>query len=135
PPEAPPRPVDHLAHLGPFRHVGPDREGAPRGALDEARGLAGARLVEIGDRDRRAGLGQAKGDGPADAGAGAGEERERARRIRPSYSITWSARTISERGIVRPSAFAVLRLVTSSNWVGCSIGRSAGLAPLRIRSA
>ena len=37
-------------------------------------------------------------------------------------------------GIVSPSAFAVLRLITSSNLVGCSTGRSAGLAPLRIRS-
>jgi hypothetical protein len=30
------------------------------------------------------------------------------------------------------SAFAVLRLITSSNFVGCSTGRSAGFAPLRI---
>ena len=29
--------------------------------------------------------------------------------------------------MVRPSAFAVLRLTTSSNFVGCSMGRSAGL--------
>ena len=28
--------------------------------------------------------------------------------------------------------FAVLRLMTSSNLVGCSIGRSAGFAPRRI---
>jgi len=34
--------------------------------------------------------------------------------------------------MVNPSAFAVLELVTSSNFVGCSIGRSPGLAPLRI---
>jgi hypothetical protein len=31
-----------------------------------------------------------------------------------------------------PRAFAVLRLITSSNLVGCTIGRLAGLAPLRI---
>ena len=37
-------------------------------------------------------------------------------------------------GMVRPSAWAVLRLITSSNFVGCSTGRSAGLAPLRILS-
>ena len=36
--------------------------------------------------------------------------------------------------MVRPSALAVLRLMTSSNFVGCSTGRSAGLAPLRILS-
>ena len=34
----------------------------------------------------------------------------------------------------RPSAFAVLRLVTNSNVVGCSTGRSSGSAPLRISS-
>jgi hypothetical protein len=36
------------------------------------------------------------------------------------------------RRMVRPSALAVFRLMTSSNFVGCSMGRSAGLAPLRI---
>jgi len=50
------------------------------------------------------------------------------------YSITWSARCSSDWEIVRPSAFAVLRLITSSNLVGCSIGRSPGLAPFRILS-
>ena len=45
------------------------------------------------------------------------------------YSITSSAITSRLCGIVRPSAFAVLRLITSSNLVGCSIGRSAGFAP------
>jgi hypothetical protein len=32
---------------------------------------------------------------------------------------------------VRPSALATLTLMTSSNLVGCSTGRSAGLAPLQ----
>src|SRR5580700_9550678 len=36
-------------------------------------------------------------------------------------------------GMVTPSAFAVLRLMVRSNFVGCSTGRSAGFAPLRIR--
>src|SRR5262245_40951227 len=49
-------------------------------------------------------------------------------------SITLSARTRIDSGTVRPSAFAVLRLMTSSNFVGCSTGRLAGLAPLRILS-
>src|SRR5262249_58214727 len=48
------------------------------------------------------------------------------------YSITCSARASSDGGIVRPSALAVLRLMTSSNFVGCSMGRSAGFVPLRI---
>ena len=34
----------------------------------------------------------------------------------------------------RPSVLAVLRLMTSSNFVGCSTGRSAGWAPFRILS-
>jgi hypothetical protein len=51
-----------------------------------------------------------------------------------AYSITSSARASSVGGISIPSARAVLRLTTSSNLVGCSTGRSAGLAPLRILS-
>src|SRR5262249_9594046 len=50
------------------------------------------------------------------------------------YSITSSARARSDGGIVRPRAFAVSRLMISSTLVGCSMGRSAGLAPLRILS-
>src|SRR5215467_12888102 len=49
-------------------------------------------------------------------------------------SMTWSARPNTDGGIVTPSALAVLRLIISSNLVGCSIGRSPGLAPLRILS-
>src|SRR5215204_1624331 len=52
----------------------------------------------------------------------------------PSHSITSSARARSVGGIVRPSAFAVLTLITSSYLEGCSTGRSAGLAPLKILS-
>src|SRR5215204_2873807 len=55
-------------------------------------------------------------------------------RTRVAHSITSSARARSVGGMVRPRALAVLRLMTSSNLVGCSIGRSAGLAPLRILS-
>src|SRR4029450_1043760 len=50
------------------------------------------------------------------------------------YSMTWSARPSTDGGIVRPRTLAVLRLITSSNLVGCSTGRSAGFAPLRILS-
>jgi len=48
--------------------------------------------------------------------------------------ITSSARPSSDGGMVSPIALAVLKLITSSNFVGCSTGRSAGLAPLRILS-
>jgi len=33
-------------------------------------------------------------------------------------------------GIVRPSVFAVFRLITSSNLVDCTTGRSAGFPPV-----
>jgi hypothetical protein len=51
-----------------------------------------------------------------------------------AYRITLSAWKSSVGGIVRPSASAVLRLMTSSYLDACSTGRSAGLAPLRILS-
>jgi hypothetical protein len=35
------------------------------------------------------------------------------------YSITWLAVASSDDGTVRPSAFAVLTLITSSNFTGC----------------
>src|SRR5215203_3096699 len=48
-----------------------------------------------------------------DGSAGKGNE------VPPSHWITSSARARSVGGIVRPSAFAVLRLRTRSNRVGC----------------
>src|SRR5262249_33579325 len=52
----------------------------------------------------------------------------------PPYRITSSAWKRMVGGIVSPSASAVLRLMTSSNFIGCSTGKSAGLAPFRILS-
>src|SRR5258708_7810585 len=52
----------------------------------------------------------------------------------PLHSITSSARESSVGGPSRPSALAVFKLITSSNLVGCSTGRSAGFAPLKILS-
>jgi hypothetical protein len=46
-----------------------------------------------------------------------------------AYSMTSSARASSVGGISRLSAPAVLRLIARENLVGCSIGRSATLAP------
>ena len=54
-------------------------------------------------------------------------------RLRAAYRITSSACERIGAGSVRPSACAVLRLRTSSNLVGCSTGRSAGLVPCRMR--
>src|SRR5712692_9977002 len=48
------------------------------------------------------------------------------------YSITSSARCWRDRGTSRSSAFAVLRLMTSSYVVGNWTGRSAGFAPFKI---
>src|SRR5262249_36111674 len=57
----------------------------------------------------------------------------KSRNPRP-YSINSSARASSDCGTVKPTALAVLRLITSLNLVGCWTGRSAGLAPFRILS-
>src|SRR5215510_13407832 len=69
------------------------------------------------------------------------KERRRGRRAAESqdelaapHSITSSARASNMGGTSRPSAFAVLRLMISSNLVGCSTGRSAGTAPFKILS-
>src|SRR5512132_1805396 len=43
-----------------------------------------------------------------------------------THSITSSARASSVGGIFRPSAFAVVRLMTRSNLVDCSNGMSLG---------
>ena len=52
-----------------------------------------------------------------------------------SYSITLSAPSKSEVARFSPSAFAVLRLITNSNFLACSTGRSAGFVPLSILDA
>ena len=50
-----------------------------------------------------------------------------------THSITSSARASRLSGTVRPSAFTVVRLMTRSNLVGSRNGKSAGLAPRRMR--
>ena len=51
-----------------------------------------------------------------------------------AYSITSSALASSVGGTVRPSAFAVFRLMTIWYFVGACTGMSAGFSPLRMRS-
>src|SRR6516225_5959951 len=58
-----------------------------------------------------------------------GREHQTSDEIAASHSITLSARANNASGTVTPIAFAVLRLITSSNLVGCSTGMSAGLTP------
>ena len=60
--------------------------------------------------------------------------RSRPRWSSTRYSKTLSAWSKSVCGMVSPNVLAVLRLITNSNLVGCSTGRSAGLAPFRILS-
>jgi hypothetical protein len=62
----------------------------------------------------------------------AAEQRDE---LPPPHSITSSARASSDGGTVRPSILAVWALMTSSNLLACTTGRSAGLAPLRMRPA
>jgi hypothetical protein len=51
------------------------------------------------------------------------------------YSITSSAIARSCGGILRPSALAVLLLMTNSTLVDCVTGRSRGVSPSRMRAA
>src|SRR5262249_28512033 len=48
------------------------------------------------------------------------------------HSITSSARASSVGGTSMPSALAVIKLMTKSNLVGCSTGRSEGFDPRKI---
>src|SRR6516165_4597029 len=55
--------------------------------------------------------------------------------LTPLHSITSSAMASSDGGTVRPNIRAVSALMTSSNFVACTTGKSAGFSPLRIRPA
>jgi hypothetical protein len=50
------------------------------------------------------------------------------------YLNTLSARARTFGGIVSPICLAALRLIASSNFVGCSTGKSAGFIPFKILS-
>src|SRR5262249_45442125 len=63
------------------------------------------------------------------------EQRHRSAPLHaPAHSITWSAMACNVSDGVRPRAWAVFRLMTSSNLVGTSTGRSTVFAPRRMRS-
>src|SRR5262245_47484260 len=84
--------------------------------------------MEISNR-LKSGLLRARGERPCDHRC-----TEKCYELAPVHSITSSAWTSTAGGIVSPSALAVLRLTTSSNLVGCWIGRSPGFVPFRILS-
>ena len=50
------------------------------------------------------------------------------------YSMISSARASTDDGILRPSAFTVFMLITTSNFVGCCTGKSPGRVPASILS-
>jgi hypothetical protein len=60
-----------------------------------------------------------------------GTRRRNKLKVPKGHSITSSAATSRVCGTVRPSAFAVLRLMTKSNLVGCSTRNFLGLVPRR----
>ena len=79
----------------------------------EARAVQSRRLV-----------GRGHDHGPDEVVVGDG-----ARRSRASLDHLIGAATGPSWGMANPRVFAVLRLITSSNFVGCSTGKSAGFAP------
>src|SRR5215831_13444490 len=64
-------------------------------------------------------------------GSRAAEQRDEL--AAPHHSITSSASNCIELGTERPSALAVLTLITNSNFVDRCTGRSPGFSPLTIR--
>src|SRR3989442_15662751 len=108
-PEAP-RPPQNRIEVG----MGPGH--GPGGAPQEPAPPHLPRLLRLGGKGR----GQRPESEPA-------EERAPVH-----HSITWSARTSNEGGIVRPRPLPDLRLKTSWNLVGCPTGRTSGFAPFRI---
>ena len=117
---------DHDLLAPDFRQL---RRHDPRRAVDRAAG-----------RDRADQAHEARGPGLLRASASDHATRcaapvDELPAVNDPHSITSSARSSTDVGSSTPIAFAVLRLTTSSNFVGCSTGRSAGLAPLRILAA
>src|SRR5262245_54356576 len=99
-------------------------------ALAERGGKGRIRCSGIGESDdRRRWLLRPRRERPRRCRAA--EERDE---VAAHHSITSSARASSVGGMSSPSVLAVLRLMTSSNLVGCSTGMSAGFAPRRILS-
>src|SRR5262245_10191049 len=99
-------------------------------AITECSGTARIRRPSIDDsNDRRLRLLCPRRHRPSSRAA-----KQRGELAAPNHSITSSAATSNLSGTVRPSILAVLRLMTSSYFVGACTGRSAGFSPLRMRS-
>src|SRR5262249_693606 len=77
-------------------------------------------------------LGLLRASGQRPRSRRAAEQRDE---VATPHSLTSSARPDSGSGTVMPSGFAVLRLMISSTFVACCVGRSAGFSPLSMRPA
>ena len=95
--------------------------------------LAELRHRDAAQRERRRVLAQADALERAERVAG-GEGARGGRDQGVHQSMTRSAWSSSAAGIVKRRMAAVLRLITISTRVGCSMGRSPGFAPLKILS-
>ena len=107
-------PVRHVASLHPAEVAHARLEGVVEG---RAGGLRGDRQAAHPPRGRqRLRLQRRRGDGGSTC-----QQGESA----PLHSMTLSARSSSDGGMVKSSTLAVFRLMTRLKRVGCSIGRSA----------
>ena len=126
-----PQPVRLILRIAVFdrnvlaRHISGFAQAAAK-AFHQVRALAGRKAVQEPDHRHRRLL-RARRERPRRPRAA--EQRDE---LAAFHSITSSARASSVGGISRPNALAVLRLITSSNFVGCITGKSAGLVPFKI---
>src|SRR5262249_32152931 len=116
----------HVAPLDPARLLQPLPKG--RAAL-VCLGIVSRLVHKHADPSHALALLRARRERPH--GSRAAKQRDE---LTPFHSITSSARASSVGGISRPRALAVTRLMTRSNLVGCSTGRSPGFAPRSILS-
>src|SRR5262245_37709634 len=127
-----PEPLDIPLRIAIFEHDRPGLD-VPEFPQGPAKSVYGEPLTwdETQDADPgwRPGLLRFSGKRPGECA-----QRQPTEEGAPVHSTTWSARSRTDSGMVRPKALAVLALITNSNVVGSSTGRSAGLAPLRILS-
>lgn len=112
--------------MSPTRRTAPHRRAPGRTPRGVTPGMASRRGAGA-ERDGEDAAGRRRHEGAARGHGIAGQPS-------PTHSITWSARSRRDCGIVSPANLAVLTLITSSNLVGCSTGRSPGLTPFRILS-
>src|SRR5262249_8677977 len=115
-------------HFGHFI-AGPEGRSEPDGPARVTSRMLDASRFSCEGQDRHRRLLRARRERPRRrCAADEGDE------LAAPHSITSSARASSVGGTSRPSALAVLRLITNSYLVGACTGRSPGFSPLRMRS-